>query len=526
MEIKTGQAEIRDFLTDESHMFNVASDSVEAVYFPESEADLAAIIKEASGSQKQVTISGAGTGITGSRVPMQGGIVVSMEKFLKPRLISQSISKSERREDFEEIHFQVLAGEAVIYLDRKNLRAVIAPGITLQDLAGALPHDLFYPPDPTEQSAQFGGTLATNASGAKSFYYGTTREWINGFRILLADGDFLTVERDEVYADFDETLAFESDNGKNYNFKIPHYRMPHLKNAAGLFTKAGMDLADLFIGSEGLFGIFTEVELKLAKKPGRIISDIAFFRTGADAISFVNSLKPLKERGILSLEYFNDTSLEFIREEFPAISQYAKSAIFIELSDDDGELMVEFAKLLEFANSMEDWLAMSKLDQQDMKEFRHALPDRVNSYLKQHQSYKLGTDFVVPSEKFNEMMEHYHHIGEIFKSQHPRDGVHYVIFGHIGDCHVHFNFITESEDEASTAKKLYVEMAGTAVSYGGTISGEHGIGKKMIHVDGNDIPYLELMYGKEALLEIARVKRIFDPNLILNIGNMVPIDYL
>ena len=84
MEIKTGQGEIQDFLTDESHMFNAASDSVEAVYFPESEVNLAAIIKEANGSQKHITISGAGTGITGSRVPMRGGIVVSMEKMLKP----------------------------------------------------------------------------------------------------------------------------------------------------------------------------------------------------------------------------------------------------------------------------------------------------------------------------------------------------------------------------------------------------------------------------------------------------------
>ena len=527
MHSKTGKSDIIDYLTDESHMFNADPENIEAVYLPASETELATLVKHCNETSRQLTISGAGTGITGSRVALHGGAIASMENMLKPKptILTSQTSKPERGEDFEEIKFKAMAGEASIFLDRDNLRAICAPGISLLDLASALPHDLFYPPDPTEQSAQLGGTLATNASGARSFYYGATRNWVAGFRLVLPDGETLAVSRDKIFADSDGILAFESESGRKYRIKIPIYRMPDLKNAAGIFTRPGMDLVDLFIGSEGLFGSFTEIEIKLEKRPGNIISDIAFFETEPDAVNFVNSMRPLKARGILSLEYFNHSSLDFIREEFPSISQQAMAGVFIELSDSDPELLAELSSHLEVAGSLEDWLGINRLDQQDLKEFRHALPDRVNSYLKAHRSYKLGTDLVVPQERFAEMMEHYRHIGEIFTSQHPRDGAHYVIFGHIGDSHVHFNFITQSEGEARSAKKLYVEMAQTAVQYGGTISGEHGIGKKTMPVDGQSVPYLEIMYGKPALLEIARVKNLLDPALILNMGNMVPVDY-
>lgn len=515
MHSKTGKDEIIDYLTDESHMFNADPALVEAVYLPTSENELAALVKHCNETGKKLTISGAGTGITGSRVAMHGGAIASMENFLGPT----------PKPEMEEIRFMALGGRALLYLDRENMRATCAPGISLLDLSKALPHDLFYPPDPTEQSAQLGGTLATNASGARSFFYGATRKWIEGIRAILPDGERLAVRRGETVAGIDNVLAFESEGGRSYSVKIPRYNMPKLKNAAGIYSREGMDLVDLFIGSEGLFGVITEIEIKLARKPGNIISDIAFFKGEGEAVSFVNSLRPLKSRGILSIEYFNHSSLDFIREEFPDIGHEARAGVFVELSDGDPELLSDLAALLDVGASLEDWLAINRLDQQDLKEFRHALPDRVNSYLKAHQSYKLGTDLVVPQGRFEEMMEHYRHVGELFRSQFPRDGAHYVIFGHIGDSHVHFNFITRSEKELRYAKKLYVEMARTALQFGGTISGEHGIGKKTMPVDGKDMPYLEIMYGRDGLLEIARAKKALDPELIMNIGNMVPPEY-
>ncbi|MCK5310215.1 MAG: FAD-binding oxidoreductase, partial [Thermoplasmata archaeon] len=89
---------------------------------------------------------------------------------------------------------------------------------------------------------------------------------------------------------------------------------------------------------------------------------------------------------------------------------------------------------------------------------------------------------------------------------------------------VHFNFITASDAERTVAKKLYLELARQAISLGGTISGEHGVGKKSIPVGEKNMPYLELMYGEAGLQEIARVKKALDPELRMNLGNMVPLE--
>ena len=146
----------------------------------------------------------------------------------------------------------------------------------------------------------------------------------------------------------------------------------------------------------------------------------------------------------------------------------------------------------------------------------------MNSYLKQHESHKLATDFAVPADSFEEIMRSYREADETFKKAFLRAGVHSVIFGHLGDYHLHFNFITRTDAEMAFAKQLYVKLAKKAVALGGTISAEHGVGKKTVALDGNQVPYLQLMFGKRGLRQIAAAKRALDPHLILNVGNMVP----
>ena len=132
----------------------------------------------------------------------------------------------------------------------------------------------------------------------------------------------------------------------------------------------------------------------------------------------------------------------------------------------------------------------------------------------------------MPAPHFTDILAAYHEAGESFARRFPREGKHYLMFGHIGNYHLHVNFITQSEEERQFAKELYSGLAARAVELGGTISGEHGVGKKTIAIQGQTLPYLELMYGKEGLLQIARVKKSIDPGLILNVGNMVPRSYL
>jgi len=506
---------IERFLSDESNAFVAKLETVKVVYYPETEEDIVEIMQTANRKGLKVTVSGGGTGLTGSRVPIGGGIIVSMERMLKAR----------PRKGCREMVHSNPAGETRIYYDEDLEVAHVAPGISINELAVALPRGMMYPPDPTETAAFLGGTVATNASGARCFFYGPTRNWIRGLRIVLPDGQVAEIVRGKIAADAAGSIAFKSLAGKAYKLNIPGYRMPHVKNAAGLYSEPSMDLIDLFIGCEGLLGIISEVTLRLAKAEKEPASVLAFFSIETNALAYADGLRSRKDAGVLSVEYFDAHALDFIRPEFPELKKRLEGAVMSEVKAESIELLAEIMGLLKEHHAAEDWCALTASDRRDMKEFRHSLPDAVNSYLKQHDSYKIGTDFVVPEGKFREMMAKYREAGDRFRARFTRPGVHHVLFGHIGDCHLHFNFITASDEERAYAKELYLELARAAISLGGTISGEHGVGKKILTVDGKTVPYLELMYGMKGLEEIARVKRELDPNWLLNVGNMVPGEY-
>ena len=511
MDIKKDSDTISQYISDESNAFSADPEKILAIYYPETEKELGDILTSTS---ERITISGSGTGITGSRVPVHGGIVISTEKMLK--ILPKNNCKKLKKKG--------LAGEICIYLDEEKGLVHTAPGISLSELAATLPPGWVYPPDPTETSASLGGTVSTNASGARCFSFGPTRNWVQAMRIMLADGEVLDITRGEIFAE-NNILNFKSESGKCYSITIPSYNMPDIKNAAGLFSKPGMDLIDLFIGNEGILGIFTEITIKVHRMKGMPVSDLAFFASERDAMAYADELRPMRGKGILAIEYMDANSLEFLRDEHPELKSGLRAAVFSAIKGDNLDIMDNLSKIMVKHNAVEDWCAHTISNQRDLKEFRHSLPDGINAYLKQNNSYKLGTDFVVPVDKFSEMMENYRAAGEKFSSQFPREGIHYAIFGHIGDCHVHFNFITANEAERTTAKQIYLELARQAIKLGGTISGEHGIGKKSLPIDGKNIAYLELMYGEAGLKEIARLKRALDPELRLNLGNMVPIGY-
>ncbi|MBU4032060.1 MAG: FAD-binding oxidoreductase, partial [Candidatus Thermoplasmatota archaeon] len=406
MALNNELAVIIPFLADESNAFHAQLGKVRGVHYPESEADIVEIMKNAG---DKITVSGAGTGLTGSRVPMHGGIVVSMEKMLR----------AEMRNDCREIVREGLAGKIRIYLDDEKNIAHVAPGVSLSELTAALPDNLIYPPDPTETLASLGGTVATNASGARCFHYGPTRNWIVGLRIILTDSEVLAIRRGECFADQNRMLDFNSESGKKYSIRIPDYHMPSVKNAAGLYSKPGMDLIDLFIGSEGILGITTEITIKLQPSEKEPVSDLAFFSTDENALNYVNALRPMKNRGILAIEYFDGNALNFIRDQHPDIPPNAAAAILVEMKGEALDILTELSDMLAANNALADWCATNSPDRRDMKEFRHSLPDSVNTYLKQHDSYKLGTDFAVPAEKFPEMMERYRNAGRKFRAKFP-----------------------------------------------------------------------------------------------------------
>jgi D-lactate dehydrogenase (cytochrome) len=226
----------------------------------------------------------------------------------------------------------------------------------------------------------------------------------------------------------------------------------------------------------------------------------------------------------LSLEYLDENSVEFIREYYPTkvIPEASRGIVYLEVGgDDDGvyedlEIIDDFLgayNIVEVqASDDPNWLRMSR-------ELRHSLPESINSYVRRHGLYKIASDIAVPPHRFNDMLEVYREIGGVSK-------IRYIMYGHIGDYHIHFNFLPTSKDEASRAQNYLLEIMRRGVELGGTLSGEHGVGKKFYIEDGVREPILKIMYGGDALYEMGEMKRAFDPNLILNIGNILSPKYL
>ena len=229
MIIKTSPDEIQNYITDASNFRG----NCDAVYIPESADEIQEIMREANAKKTPVTISGNGTGLAGARVPV-GGILLSTEKLNR-----------------------------IIGINNKEHYIITEPGVILDNLQKEVNgQKLLYPPDPTEWNCFIGGTIATNASGEKTFKYGPTRNFVEELNLILSDGEKIYLKRGANIAKGNE-LKLVADSGKKYLIKIPDIKMPHVKNASGYFLKEGMDAIDLFIGSEGTLGIVTRIKLRL-----------------------------------------------------------------------------------------------------------------------------------------------------------------------------------------------------------------------------------------------------------------------
>jgi D-lactate dehydrogenase (cytochrome) len=158
------------------------------------------------------------------------------------------------------------------------------------------------------------------------------------------------------------------------------------------------------------------------------------------------------------------------------------------------------------------WFATNDQDRERMRAFRHALPVAVNERVVRNGERKVGTDMAVPDEHFASFLQFY-------KSTLDASGIDYVIFGHIGDCHLHANMLPKNIVEAEKARHLYGRCVAQAIMLGGTVSAEHGIGKLKRK-------YLSAMMGERYLNEMAAVKRALDPNGVLGRGNIFDESYL
>jgi FAD/FMN-containing dehydrogenase len=444
-----------DYLTDASGFRG----SAERVFTPSSETEVADVLRAASATKTSVTIAGAGTGLTGGRVA-QGGWVLSLEKLKR--------------------------------LEVHDGCAVCGAGVLLRDLqsaAGAAKQ--FYPPDPTENGASIGGTIATNASGSRSFRYGATRRWIRALHVVLMSGEVLILHR-----------------GAKPPFEFPITPEPRsTKNTAGYFLRPEIDYLDLFVGSEGTLGVVTEAELSLLPAPQSLFTGVVFLASEERALDAVDAWRPVA--GLRMLEFLDAASLGLLRVKFPDIPKSARVALLIEQENsltEDAE--TAWLERLETAGAMTEasWFAASANDRDRFRRFRHALPEAVNDRVRA-AGLKMGSDFAVPIAHNREMLRMYRAaLDREFPGQ-------YVIFGHIGDAHLHVNILPRDQAEWQRGKSLMTEFARQSVAFGGTVSAEHGLGKRKREL-------LPIQYSEGDIEKMKSVKRRLDPDCLLGRGTL------
>jgi len=517
------------YLADESRY---GPASCERIVFARSEQEVAEALLDAARSGGEVTVSGARTGIVGGAVPRRGTLLslVEMNRVLGARRLPDG-------------RFSVCAEPGIpladlrARIDRKDIPALDdrAEGGAGRDdapeafvAAGAF----FYPPDPTEDTAQLGASVATNASGARSFRYGATRAHVLRARVVLACGEALDVERG---ACCEEGGLFEIErlDGTVVEVPAPRYRVPATKNAAGYHSAPGMDLLDLFIGSEGTLGVVTEVEALLSPRPAVVLSALAFFGSDDDAVAFVRRARgdgpggpPPVGVAPMALEYYDPRSLEFLRERkreqgasssIPELPADAAAAVQFEQGLDGEEELPEVYEAWETAltacgSSMErTWGGMNEADLARLKALRHSLPEEVNGAVARAKAvyaeiHKVGTDLAVPADALEAMLT-------VYREGLAGTGLRYVMFGHIGDSHLHLNIIPGTPEELRRAKALALSFAERAVALGGSVSGEHGIGR-LKH------EFLRVQCGEDGVRQMVEVKRALDPGGVLNRGVM------
>lgn len=422
---------------------------------PKSVAEVAAILKEASGANTPVTIAGNWTGLAGGACPTTGWIL-SMEN-LKHIAIETD---------------HATAGSGASLVD-------------LQSAAKAL--NQFYAPDPTENTASIGGTIATNASGSRSFLYKATREHVISLSVALLDGSLHTFRR-----------------GEAIDFPVRAIHKPGTtKHSVAMPLAPGMDWVDLFIGSEGTLGVVVEAELKLLPEVRDLLTGVLFFETEESAWDAVEAWRATP--ALRMLEYLDSGSLNLM-ETNPGGAQ---AALIIEqelLAPSDEDLWVnrmDTPGLLE----PHSWIASGDTDRERFRKFRHGVPERVNATVKRNGFTKLGSDAAVPLDRMKEMMLFYRELVM------PEFAGQFAIFGHIGDAHVHVNLLPKTKEQSARGSQIMTEIARKAASLNGSVSAEHGLGKRKKH-------FLPIQYSAEEIASLLGVKRRFDPKGLLGQGNL------
>jgi glycolate oxidase len=363
--------------------------------------------------------------------------------------------------------------DKIIEINADDLYVVCQPGITTFELQQAVEkHGLIFPPDPASyKDSYIGGNIAENAGGMRTPKYGVTKHSVLGLEVVTATGEIIRT------------------GGKT------------VKNVVGF------DLTGLMCGSEGLLGIITEATLKLLPMPEATSTVRANFRTMEEACKVLTKFTPC---GLLpmAMEVIDKYCIEAVEGNFAFGLSKDANAILLVAVDGSREEVEKNAQTIERiikANGGFDVLrAKSKEEEDKLWDVRRAISPSLMKY----GTLKINEDVVVPRSRVPELIAKVEEIGR-------RHNTFVANFGHAGDGNIHVNFMCERDkpETIARARECVKETFALSVALGGSISGEHGIG----YVKA---AYLDMAIDASTLEIMKQIKKVFDPNGILNPGKM------
>jgi glycolate oxidase len=414
----------------------------------ESRAEIELVLRLAAEHKIPVTPRGTGTGMTGGALPVRGGLVLSTERM--KRIVDISVD------------------------DRI---AIVEPGVINADLQAAVEaQSMFYAPDPASLAmCSMGGNVAENAGGPRAFKYGVTRDWTLGLVVTLMGGETLRLGR---------------------------------KTPKGV---TGYDLTALFVGSEGTFGVTSEITVKLVGRPEGVGTLVAIM---PDAMTAGRAVSAIIRKGYRprALELLDRATIDHVRPKaaftFPA---GAGALVLIELDGEPDGMeasLLRAGELCEELGATEVIVARDEADRERLWGARRAC----SRALRDAHAFKLSEDIVVPPGSIAEMLARVDAVA-------AKERLMTATFGHAGDGNLHVNVLTdENHKDPAVAARIQSALGGVfraALDLGGTLSGEHGIGIAKAR-------YMAWEQSEEVIGWQRRLKRLWDPQDLLNPGKIFP----
>jgi glycolate oxidase len=365
----------------------------------------------------------------------------------------------------------------IIELDKTNLTLRVEPGVLLMDIYEHVEKEnLFYAPDPGEKSATIGGNISTNAGGMRAIKYGVTRDWVRGLEVVLPDGEMVQL------------------GGKV------------VKNSTGYGLK------DLIIGSEGTLAIIVEATLKLIPKPKKTVSLLVPFASREDAIQAAPQL--IMEHVLpTALEFLEKQSLQY-SETFlgKKIPHNNYNAYLLISYDGNNEQAIEEDVEIASALCVDKYKALDVflVDTEERRKSVWTVRGGFLEAIKASTSQIDECDVVLPRSNIGAFLEYVRKVSDDLKIRIP-------YFGHVGDGNLHIYLCKDDFSDDEWQEKLKVGFQALyekAFSFGGLVSGEHGIGYAKRE-------FMRKQLGEKQLAIMRGIKASFDPKHILNPGKVI-----